>query len=98
MKRIILSVSIPLIVFFLFIFWISVIFLGGWTVFFSGNLQCDISFGPASNQHPCGYKEFLSETLYIAYGFFISGWWALVVGAMILIYGGLKFIKNIWKK
>lgn len=71
-------------------------FSGGWGVFFSGNLQCDISFGPISNQHQCGYGEFFSETLYLAYGFFISGWWAIVISAMILIYGGLKFIKKFW--
>ncbi|MDO8569541.1 MAG: hypothetical protein Q7R89_02070 [bacterium] len=98
MKRIFLSVSIPLIIFSFFILWISLMFSGGWAGFFSGNIQCDVSFGPEdlSNQHSCGYIEFFSDTLYLAYVFLISGWWAIVIGVMVLIYGGSRFIKKYW--
>lgn len=95
MKRVLLSILVPLVIFLLFILWISLTFSGGWTGFFSGNLQCDAGIAIENpNQHECGYMEFFSETLYFAYGFFISGWWVIVVGAMILIYGGAKFMKN----
>lgn len=97
MKRIILSIVIPSVVFLLFILFVSLEFgAGGLVGFFSGNLQCDVSFGPISTQHPCGYIEFLSDVLYLAYIFFINGWWAIVIGAMIVLYAGLGFIKKYW--
>lgn len=101
MKRILLSISIPLIVFLFFILSFSLAFsTGGWTGFLSGNLQCDVSF-VESTERQCGYVEFLSDTLYLAYGFFIGGWWIILFGTIIIFYGSLLYgifglIKRFW--
>lgn len=97
MRHIVLSVAIPLIIFYAFIFLTLLAFSGGWSSFLEGNFQCDVNFGSESfsMQHRCGYAEFFSETVELAYGFFISGWWIAIIGAAVVMYGGFYFIKYI---
>lgn len=72
----------------------SVSFSGGWNIFVSGNYKCDVSFGPYSNEHQCSFLEFLWESVYMTYGFFISGWWAFIlIGSGIIYFILYKFKK-----
>lgn len=89
-----LSVAIPLLVFFLFVFRLSVAISGGWIAFVDGNFQCDVTFGPISIQHTCGYAEFLFGVVRLGYAFLTSGWWLVVAGGAVITYGLLRLFER----